>query len=62
MPDHPNKEVVDKLMEKIKRYAALAKHQWPIESKETEKDIENSLYVAIDTAFDRGHDQGSVTY
>ena len=62
LPDHPNKELVDTLMKKIKKYAALARFEWSTEAKETEKDIENSLYMAIDIAFDKGHDQGSITY
>lgn len=32
------------------------------EAKEVEVDIENSLYVALDTAFDNGHDQGGIKY
>ena len=32
------------------------------EAREVETDIENSLYVALDTAFDNGHDQGGIKY
>mgnify|MGYP003679741437 CR=1 FL=1 len=64
MSDYPNKEVVDMLMEKIKKYAALSRLQWShrmsTESKETEQDIENSLYMVLGAAFDDGHTQGGV--
>jgi len=32
------------------------------EAREVETDIENSLYVALDKAFDNGHDQGGIKY
>ena len=74
----PNKEFVDILMGKILKHAelwALARapemmHNLPNkvsercrdEGKEVETDIENSLYVALDKAFDSGHDQGGIKY
>ena len=60
MSDHPNKEFVDMLMEKVKKHAALSRLGWPADAAEMEKDIENSLYVAVDRAFDDGHTQGGV--
>ena len=66
MSDYPNKEVVDMLMEKVKKYAALSRLrgqfqlQWSAEAKEIEEDIENSLYMVLGAAFDDGHTQGGV--
>ena len=70
MSDYPNKEVVDMLMEKVKKYAALSRlqvlsrgqfqPQWAAEAKEIEEDIENSLYMVLGAAFDDGHTQGGV--
>ena len=60
MSDYPNKEVVDMLMEKVKKYAALSRLEWPAEAKEIEEDIENSLYMVLGAAFDDGHTQGGV--
>jgi len=71
MSDYPNKEVVDMLMEKVKKHAALSRlqalsrgqsdfPQWSAEAKEIEEDIENSLYMVLGAAFDDGHTQGGV--
>ena len=74
MSDYPNKEVVDMLMEKIKKHAALSRlrgqfqsHEspksyliWSAEAKEIEEDIENSLYMVLESAFDNGHTQGGM--
>ena len=70
MSDYPNKEVVDMLMEKVRKHAALSRlrvlsrgqfqPQWAAEAKEIEEDIENSLYMVLGAAFDDGHTQGGV--
>ena len=78
MSDHPSKQFVDLLMQKIKKHAALSRTdiwdspnegrampRWKVareEAAEIERDIENSLYVAIDTAFDEGHERQRAPY
>ena len=60
MDNHPDKKLVNKLMEKIKNYGALSRLDFHGEAKEKEKQIEKAIYMAVDIAFANGHYRGQI--
>ena len=74
--NHPRRELVEKILEKVERHGALQELKsvelrsiYPTnegkikaeklseEAKETLTDIENTLYMALDEAYDKGKEQ-----